>query len=92
MKAARERVRERQAETALKRARVASQGQEMLPQSSPTGNTSTAYADSGTGFHNSTSDHPDRTRRYRIVDMMSAWMSQLSPMLEHVELSSSGIR
>jgi len=55
VEAARKRVRERQAESASKKARVASQGQEKLPQSSPIGNTSIAYADSGTGFHNLTS-------------------------------------
>ena len=37
-------------------------------------------------------DHPDRTRRCRIIDMMSTWMSQLSSMLEYIELSFSGIR
>jgi len=37
-------------------------------------------------------DHPDRARRFQIFDMMSAWMSQLSFMLEDVELPSSGIR
>ncbi|RYP40255.1 hypothetical protein DL767_001798 [Monosporascus sp. MG133] len=34
-------------------------------------------------------DHPDRARRFRILDMMSAWMSQLSFILEDVELMLS---
>jgi hypothetical protein len=37
-------------------------------------------------------DHPDYARRFRILGMMSAWMSQLSLVSEDVELPFSGTR